>query len=122
MHAIITCNHRPFFQIFSNFVHFCPNFQIFCSFSAFLCPFSGKLHPCLSRIDPALVTRLIVMSYHGENNHLDGTNHFLSMLSRRFWVGIGQILDNIEQVETPPVLILETRKFGKSFWSYRKMA
>ena len=30
LHVIITCNHLPFFKIFSNFVYICPNFQIFC--------------------------------------------------------------------------------------------
>ena len=36
------------------------------------------------------VTRLIVRSYHEENNHSPGTNHLLSMLSRRFWVIAGR--------------------------------
>ena len=38
MCAIIACNCLPF-EIFSNFVYFCPNFQIFS-------PFSEKSHPC----------------------------------------------------------------------------
>ena len=32
------------------------------------------------------VTRLIVRSYHEQNNHSADTNHLLSMLSRIFWV------------------------------------
>ena len=41
-HAIITHNHPPFFEVFSNFVHFCPNFQIFFPFSTFLCSYFEK--------------------------------------------------------------------------------
>ena len=35
MHAIVARMRLPFFNIFSNFVHFCSNFQIFCPFFAF---------------------------------------------------------------------------------------
>ena len=42
MSVIIVRNHLPFFNIFSNFVHFCPNFQIFCAFL----PFFEKSHAC----------------------------------------------------------------------------
>ena len=34
LHLIIARNHLLFFEIFLDFVHFCPNFQIFCSFFA----------------------------------------------------------------------------------------
>ena len=58
LHAIILCNHLPFFKVFSNFVHFCPNFQIFCPFCPFwtffrpFLPFFWKIScmPLLSRI------------------------------------------------------------------------
>ena len=53
LHAIMACNHLPFFKIFSNFVHFCTKFQIFCPFCSFL-PFYWKIAcmPLLSRIGP----------------------------------------------------------------------
>ena len=54
LRAIITCNHLPLFNRFSNFVQFCPNFQIYCPFLPFFnislpffCPFSEKPHACL---------------------------------------------------------------------------
>ena len=36
LHAIIACNHLPFFKICSNFAHFCPNFQNILPFLPFL--------------------------------------------------------------------------------------
>ena len=45
-------------------------------------PYDARFPVILPRDSP--VTRLIVRSYHEENNHSAGTNH-LSMLSRRFW-------------------------------------
>ena len=47
-------------------------------------PYDARFPVILPRNSP--VTRLIVRSYHEENNHSAGTNHLLSLLSRRFWV------------------------------------
>ena len=47
-------------------------------------PYDARFPVILPRNSP--VTRLIFRSYHEENNHSAGTNHLLSMLSRRFWV------------------------------------
>ena len=35
--AIVARMRLPFFEIFSNFVQFCPNFQILCPFLPFFC-------------------------------------------------------------------------------------
>ena len=62
LRVIISRNHSSFFQIFSNFVHFCPYFQILCPFlpyfalfllflASFL-PFFFARMPILSVIDP----------------------------------------------------------------------
>ena len=51
-------------------------------------PYDASFPVILQRDSP--VTRLIVRSYHDENNHSAGTNHLLSMLSRRLWVVSGQ--------------------------------
>ena len=51
-------------------------------------PYDAKFPVILPRDSP--VTRYIVSSYHEEINHSVGTNHLLSMLSRRFGVVSGR--------------------------------
>ena len=46
-------------------------------------PYDARFPVILPR--DSCLTRLIVRPYHEENNHSAGTNHLLSVLSRRFW-------------------------------------
>ena len=62
---IIACNHLPFFEIFSNFVHFYPNFQIFYPVVPFFntaLPFFWKT-ACMS-----LLSRIGPVSCNNEKN------------------------------------------------------
>ena len=63
LRAIIACNYLPIFEIFLNFVCFCPNCQIFCPFSTFLCPFLKKSHPCPYFLEQALAIVLFFLLY-----------------------------------------------------------
>ena len=51
-------------------------------------PYDARFLLILPRDSP--VTRMIVRSYHEENNLSSGANHLLSMLSRRSWVVAGR--------------------------------
>ena len=57
------------------------------TYSEFL-PYDARFTVILPR--DCCATRLIIMSYHEENNNSAGTSHLLSMLSRRSWVIAGR--------------------------------
>ena len=61
--------------------------NVWLKYAEFL-PYDARFPVILPR--DSLFTRLIVWSYHEENNHSAGTNHLLPMLLRRFWVVAGQ--------------------------------